>query len=158
MKATKSDVRVVKTRDSATTILRKLGIKQRDYNFFVKKMDDGTFQCDAGAAKKHLEDLTATPTKKVVTGSFSDLLSLAGKESDKPKNKGGGRRYGDPSVKVEVVCKGIGEICKTMILAGKSNKEIWDHIRDRFQLQDNKKRGYAAWYRGYMKRTGELNG
>ena len=161
MKSTDSVVRIVKNRDSATTILRKIGLKQRDYNFFIKKLDDGSYECHAAAAKAHLDSLlnpkTDEPktTKVVAAGTFDDLLAIAGQVK---KKKSGGRNYDKPSVPLVKVCAGIGEVCKGMILAGKSNKEIWDHIRERFQLQDNKKRGYPAWYRANMKRKGELNG
>jgi hypothetical protein len=38
--------RVVKTRDAATSILRKLGLKPNMYGLFMKKLDDGRFEVD----------------------------------------------------------------------------------------------------------------
>jgi|LNFM01.1.fsa_nt_gb hypothetical protein len=149
-------VRIFKSRDSATSVLRKIGIKPRDYNFFIEKLTDGTFACQVARAEAHLASLQAPATKKVV-GTFDDLLTLAGQAQEK-KSAGGGRNYDRPRNKTVRSCEGIGEICKSMILAGKTNKEIWEHIKEKFNLQDNKKRGYPAWYRGFLKRQGSANG
>lgn len=46
-------------------------------------------------------------------------------------------------------------VMREMILAGKTNQEVWDHCQPLFGL-DDKKRGYPAWYRTELKNKGLL--
>lgn len=124
-----ADVRVVGTRDSATSILRKLGVKPRDYNFFISKRDDGKLVVAVEAATAHLQSLLlpSTPAPKV-----------------EPKAA--------PAAKGEkkVSCSAVA---RDLILAGKTNDEVWVVIAEQFKL-DQKKRGYPAWYRFQLRKTG----
>ena len=47
-------VKILARRDSATTILRKLGIQARDYDLFIEKMASGRFACKVAMAELHL--------------------------------------------------------------------------------------------------------
>lgn len=57
-KTTQADaVKFYARRDSATTVLRKMGIHARDYNAFIEVMSDGQFACHIARAEMHLESL-----------------------------------------------------------------------------------------------------
>lgn len=124
-----ADVRVVGTRDSATSILRKLGVKPRDYNFFISKRDNGQLEVAVEAAQAHLQALLlpSTPAPKVEPKAV-------------PADKG----------EKKVSCSAVA---RDLILAGKTNDEVWVVIAEQFKL-DQKKRGYPAWYRFLLRKTG----
>lgn len=138
-------VKILARRDSATTILRKMGIHSRDYNAFIEVMGDGKFACHIARAEMHLES----------------LKNLAAKTETKPAAKvvhtKSGRRAKDPEVDVPVKAKreGISATARTLILEGKTNQEVWEILKARFNLDDSK-RHYPTWYRCEMKRTGLL--
>jgi hypothetical protein len=119
-------VHFVKTRDSATTILRKLGVKSRDYNLFIEKMTDGGFAVQAAKSRMHLKALTAPAP------------------AAKPAAKRGGKN--DPS--------SCSAVARTLIRKGKTNAEVWEVLKEQFGL-DDKKRGYPSWYRFQLRRAGE---
>lgn len=136
-KTTQADaVKIFKTRDSATTLLRKLGINARDYSFFIEKMTDGRFACKVAMAEMYLESLK-NPKPKV----------------EAPPVKAG-RRAADPVVK-QPKAEGISATARAMILDGKTNQEVWEALQAKFSL-DQTKRHYPTWYRCEMKRTGQL--
>jgi hypothetical protein len=131
-------------RDSATSALRKIGIQARDYNLFISKVGD-KFECKLGAAAAHLESLK-NPTPKAEA-----------KPAAKVVHTKSGRRAKDPEVDVPVKAKreGISATARTLILEGKTNQEVWEILKARFNLDDSK-RHYPTWYRCEMKRTGLL--
>lgn len=118
-------------RDSATSALRKLGLQARDYNLFITKVGD-KFECKLGAAAAHLESLKnpkpveAKPVKTT-------------KKTAEPKAKK----------------TGISATARELILSGKTNQEVWEVLKQQFNLDDSKKH-YPTWYRCEMKRTGLL--
>src|SRR3990167_4506743 len=127
-------------RDSATSALRKIRIQTRDYNLFITKVGD-KFECKLGAAAAHLESLknpkpvaAAEPKAKVVKA---------------------GRRAADPVVEVKPKKMGISATARELILSGKTNQEVWEALKQQFNLDDSKKH-YPTWYRCEMKRTGLL--
>lgn len=128
-------VKILARRDSATTILRKLGIQARDYDFFIEKMTDGRFACKVAMAELHLQSLkqpAAKPAKQAVAKPVKAETKAAA-----PKREG------------------ISATARALILDGKTNQEVWDVIKEKFNL-DNSKRHYPTWYRCEMKRTGLL--
>lgn len=129
-------VKIFKTRDSATTVLRKLGVNSRDYNAFIEKMEDGRFACKVAMAEMHLESLKNPKPKTVL------------KEAAKA-----GRRAVDPEVKTKRA--GVSSMARDLILAGKTNQEVWDVLKEAFNLDDSKKH-YPTWYRCELKRKGLL--
>ena len=128
-----ADVRVVGTRDSATAILRKLGVKPRDYNFFISKRDDGKLVVAVEAATAHLQSLLlpSTPAPKVESKAESKATPA-------------------PKAEKKVSCS---KVAQDLILAGKTNDEVWAVIAEQFNL-DQKKRGYPAWYRFQLRKAG----
>lgn len=123
-------------RDSATSVLRKLGIQARDYDFFIEKTSDGQFACQIAKAEMHLESLKNPKT----------IIEAAVKA---------GRRTNDPIVKTTTKRQGVSQMARDLILAGKTNQEVWDIIKPAFNLDDSKKH-YPTWYRCELKRKGQL--
>jgi len=120
-------------RDSATSALRKLGLQARDYNLFITKVGD-KFECKLGAAAAHLESLKNP--KPVVT--------------EEPKTK-----VAKKAIEPKAKKAGISATARELILSGKTNQEVWEALKQQFNLDDSKKH-YPTWYRCEMKRTGLL--
>lgn len=118
------------TRDSATSALRKLGLQARDYNLFITKVGD-KFKCKLGAAAAHLESLK---NPKPV-----EAKAKTTKKTTEPKAKK----------------TGISATARELILSGKTNQEVWEALKQQFNLDDSKKH-YPTWYRCEMKRKGLL--
>lgn len=135
-------------RDSATSALRKLGLQARDYNLFITKVGD-KFECKLGAAAAHLESLK---NPKPVVEAKAEAKPVAAKESKVVK---AGRRVADPVVEVKPKKMGISATARELILSGKTNQEVWEALKQQFNLDDSKKH-YPTWYRCEMKRTGLL--
>lgn len=129
-------VKILKTRDSATTVLRKLGIQSRDYNLFIEKTTDGQFACQVARAEMHLESL------KKPKAEATHAVPKAG------------RRAADPEVATPKR-HGVSHMARELILAGKTNQEVWALIKEAFDLDDSKKH-YPSWYRCELKRSGKL--
>lgn len=137
-KTTQADaVKFYARRDSATTVLRKMGIHARDYSFFIEVMTDGRFACQVAKAEMHLESLKKPKT----------IMAEAIKA---------GRRAADPVVQDKPAkAKGVSAVARELILAGRTNQEVWAVIKEAFNLDDSKKH-YPTWYRCEMKRKGLL--
>ena len=117
-------------RDSATTVLRKMGIHARDYNAFIEVMSDGQFACHIARAEMHLESLkNPKPAETKVA------------KATRPA--------------AETKRTGVSATARALILAGKTNQEVWAVLKDSFNLDDSKKH-YPTWYRCEMKRKGLL--
>lgn len=113
-------------RDTATTMLRKLGIKSTNYNDFIEVLADGRFACHIARAELSLKKPVKS-TRPV---------------KDKPAVRTGA----------------ISDICRTMILDGKTNAQIFTALQTKFgdERFDEGKRHYPGWYRCQMRRNGEL--
>lgn len=145
---TNSAVRFYKTRDSATSMLRKMGVQARDYNFFIETLEDGTFACQVAKAEMHLASL-----KNPVMAEVGNPAPEAGQPT---KAKRAGRRTTDPVIQAEepkAKRGGVSTVARELILAGKSNQEVWTILKETFGLDDSKKH-YPSWYRCEMKRKG----
>lgn len=116
-------------RDSATTVLRKMGIHSRDYNAFIEVMSDGKFACHVARAEMHLESLKQVAAKPAKAKS-------APKSEKQPTTK-----------------RTVSTAARELIVAGKTNLEVWAIIQKEFDLDDSKK-SYPAWYRSDCKRKG----
>ena len=136
-KTTQADaVKFYARRDSATTVLRKMGVHARDYNAFIEVMSDGQFACHIARAEMHLE-------------------SLKNPKPVETKVAKAGRRAEDPAVEAKSKRTGISATARALILAGKTNQEVWAELKQQFDLDDSKKH-YPTWYRCEMKRKGQL--
>lgn len=148
---TNSAVRFYKTRDSATSMLRKMGVQARDYNFFIEALEDGTFACQVAKAEMHLASL-----KNPVMAEVGNPAPEADQVPAAPKAKRTGRRKTDPVIQAEepkAKRGGVSTVARELILAGKTNQEVWAVLKETFGLDDSKKH-YPSWYRCEMKRKG----
>lgn len=151
-------VKTVTRRDSATALLRKLGIKPRDYNLFIDVTADDTFAVKVGAAEKHLKDLTGPSPEELATKAKLEA-DVAAARTALAKKVGGQRRAeaskaafraSQTPVTEVTTAPASGESCaayaRRLLEAGHSNAEMWVALVQHFNL-DDKKRGYPAWYR-----------
>lgn len=178
---TTTENKVVKTRDAATSVLRKLGVKARDYNLFiVKDKKSGEFKINIILAAKHLKDLNDQMMKE--TKVSDDTRTIGGKTIGKTlarnpmlmdalNDKWNGKKVGkkekallekkeqdllDAAKAPKVKPRSVTSVAKEMVLAGCTNKEIWLVIKEEFSLSDSKKY-YPAWYRHTMRKSGVID-
>lgn len=127
------ETRIYKTRDSATAVLRKLGIAPAVYATFIFSQDDGTYKCAIGAAKLYLEGSNAKATTE------PKVEEPTAKAAAEPRAKRAG----------------LANTIREMIVDGMSNEDIWAAVKEKHNLDDRKKH-YPGWYRCEMKRKGLL--
>lgn len=203
--------RVVKTRDAATSILRKLGLKPNSYGLFMKKLDDGRFEVDLpkvfeqgygvkfdqpkpgdaaarkpvkAKAKKILfksgQKVTLKKFEKEPEQDATILQDVYGDEnaiavSVKPESKtdDGIREITidqiktpkpktvkapkEPKAKQEPKARrvSVSSVAEELLLAGKTNEEVFAVLKEKFKLDDSKK-NYPSWYRCRLKRQKKL--
>lgn len=134
-------------RDSATALLRKMGVAQPDYNKFITIVG-GEYKVDVTAAEEHVGDNDElAPRITVETPVTQPIPEPEVMVIPKPVAK-----VVEPKVAEEMT---VSEVARSMILAGKSNKEVWATIKAQFNLDDSKKT-YPSWYRCELKRKGQL--
>ena len=151
-------VKIFKSRDSATSLLRKLGIQPRDYNLFIEKTSDGQFACQAAKAQMHLKQLGANAAEAGVVRAPKQP------EAPKPETKvvasrpytgvdksGGNAKINITGAGQKPKRASVADEFRELIKAGKTNAEVWAIMQPRHNLPDSKK-GYPAWYRADMAR------
>lgn len=134
MKTKQADaVKIYTRRDSATSVLRKMGINSRDYDLFIEKMEDGRLACKVVMAEMHLENLKVQTKPKTAKKI---------KVAKKPKEK-------------RIT---ISSLCRDMILDGATNDQIFTALQEKYGEErfGPDKRHYPAWYRCELRRKGEL--
>ena len=128
MKTKQADaVKIYTRRDSATSVLRKMGINSRDYDLFIEKMEDGRLACKVAMAEMHLENL---------------------KEQTKPK---AAKKPKEKRVTISSLCRDMildGATNEQIFIALQEK-----YGEERFGPD---KRHYPAWYRCELRRKGEL--
>lgn len=129
-----SVTKVYSSRDGATSLLRKMGIKSRDYDKLIEITPTGKYQVAVSKAERHLEGLKIKKEAAIVARA--------------------GRRKTDPVIK-RTDGSTVSSLIRQLILAGKSNKECFAEAKRVFGLEDNKKH-YPSWYRSELKRSGQL--
>lgn len=129
-------MKTVKTRDSATTILRKIGINSREYNLFIEKTADGFVVKDTEARKYICKEV-------IVDLITTKDVTIKPAEAEKPA----------PAAKPERLS--ISSMAEQLLLAGKTNAETWAVLKEKFKLGDDKKH-YPSWYRSRLRRQGRL--
>lgn len=130
-------VKILARRDSCTTILRKMGIHPRDYNAFIEVMTDGKFACHIARAEMHLES----------------LKQAAAPKAEKPAKKEAAAKPAKKEAAKREAARTVSTVARELIVAGKTNVEVWAIIQKEFDLDDSKK-SYPAWYRSDCKRKG----
>jgi hypothetical protein len=130
-------MRTVKTRDSATTILRKLGVNSRDYNLYIEKTDAGYVVQETLARKAVVGEVVVDLLAK------KDMVLTPAQAEVKP------------AVPAKPPKLSISGLAEQLLLAGKSNAETWAALKERFKLGDDKKH-YPSWFRSRLRRQGRL--
>lgn len=115
------------SRDSATALLKKMGVAKIDYNKFIDKAN-GKY-----TVKVHL----VTEAQAEMTSIESRIAAIKKVRSKKPAKRT------------------VSGACRELILAGRSNDEVWAAVKAEFKLADGKK-SYPSWYRSDLKRQGLL--
>lgn len=152
---TSSAVRFYKTRDSATSMLRKMGIQARDYDFFIETLSNGTLACQIAKAEMYLASL-----KNPVMAEVGNPAFEADQVPSAPKAKRAGRLKTYPAIQAEepkAKSGGVSTMARELILSGKTNQEVWAILKETFSLDDSKKH-YPSWYRCEMRRKGLVRG
>lgn len=152
-------------RDSATATLRKMGINSRDYNLFIKAnaTHPENFDLDLGLAQAHLiklADLAEGPNKRPVKTTTKPLTEAqyqaeANRIANEKPAKAAKAEKKVKAAKTHAGEDSVSAVMRQMLLAGKTNLEVWEHCQPLFNL-DEKKRGYPAWYRTELKNKGLL--
>lgn len=142
-----SELKTVKTRDSAAAILRKMGVAKEMYGKLIRKLDDGRHQVDLTEAQANV---AVKAVKEVAAKTVKDLVSKAGKPKAKQAPKKPKAEKPPRPKRVTVT-----SVTEDLILDGKSNPEVWAKIKEQFKLSDDK-RWYPSWFRSRLKREGRL--
>ena len=121
-------------RDSATKVLKSIGITPDQYNSFIEEKKDG-FICHLDRAREHQAFHQPQPAKeKPKTKAVS--------KSGVKKSKSGQSNDQTQSISASI---------KALILNGHSNSQI----REALDLPPERSH-YPSWYRSKMRRDGEL--
>jgi hypothetical protein len=138
-----TEAKTFKARDSATSVLRNLGIVKENYRNFISKNDDGTYTVFVGAAK-----LSLVPIPIVVV-----------KAAEKNSTRFPSQTVAEVTVlgtpKKRAVLRGVSAVARALILGGATNMETWRVLRKDFNLGEEK-RSYPQWYRNELQRKGLL--
>jgi hypothetical protein len=147
------------TRDSATSLLRKLGIDKSDYGKFIKPathQDSAIFIVDITAAEQHLSGkpsvaVPAVPKKKpasVPTTPTDTKKPLKGTTPRETKHDTTRRGKHDRG-------RTVSSVARELILQGLDNNAVFAKLVDEFKLDADKKY-YPAWYRSELRGKGLL--
>lgn len=128
-------VKTVARRDSATTLLRKLGIKASDYNLFIQQTTDGRYAVSLDKAAEYLA---------------ARLRKVALEEIPQAKNQG---RTAKEAASNQIKRPSVAGVIRKYILDGLDNKAIHELLKRDFG-HDEDKAHYPAWYRSQMRREG----
>lgn len=122
-------------RDSATKVLKSIGITPDRYDTFIEKTNDG-FICHLDRAREHQAFHQPQPVKE------KPKPKVAATKSDGKKSKSA-----QPSDQTQSISASI----KALIINGYSNSQI----REALDLPPERSH-YPSWYRCKMRRDGEL--
>lgn len=128
-------VKTVARRDSATTILRKLGVKPSDYNLFIMQTADGRYAVAEDKAQEYLQ---------------AQLRKVATEEVPQKQLKG---RTAKEAATNQIKRPSVAGVIRKLILDGMDNKAIHEVMKRDFG-HDEDKAHYPAWYRSQMRREG----
>lgn len=128
-------VKTVARRDSATAILRKLGIKSSDYNLFIMQTADGRYAVAEDKAKEYLQ---------------AQLRKVATEEVPQKQLKG---RTAKEAATNQIKRPSVAGVIRKLILDGMDNKAVHEVMKRDFG-HDEDKAHYPAWYRSQMRREG----
>lgn len=142
--------KVYAKRDSATTVLRKAGVPPRDYNLYLTKTDDGVAL-----------NLTLLATYKAVKDTPADVPAVAVEPrkvniaKERAKAEAAAKAAAKAEAAAKTVRNTVSSTARSLILAGKTNEQVWAELQRQYQLDDSKKH-YPGWYRSQLRRQGQL--
>lgn len=155
-----SKLRCMARRDSATTMLRKLGVPKDRYDDFIVKGDNGEYFVDVAEAKASLEqkEVVEEPKEEIMAEVKAEIKSEVKKVVKAEVKKIVKKQVTNkPQSKIDI--KGekrtVSSVCRSLISMGKTNAEVWELVKAEFKLDDSKKH-YPSWYRSEMTRSGKL--
>ena len=94
---------------------------------------------DAKRLRYALEFFASLASRRTRTETVKTLASLQGKKTAKKVVRQPGRT--------------VSSVARDLIIAGRSNDEVWKALKQEFKL-DSSKKHYPAWYRSEVKRKG----
>ena len=163
-------------RDSATALLRKMGVAKTDYDKFISKKGD-EFLVDVKAAEDSTPPFDPTPAAELMKPAAkktSKAAKPAAVKEEKPaakkttksvakpaatKEEKPAKKAAKPKAELRKVTEtptpkeGKGAFIRRLISLGYTNAEIWADIVVRYELDEGKKY-YPGWYRYDMRRQG----
>lgn len=143
-------------RDSATALLRKMGVDKSAYEFFITPTN-GQFDVDMTKVEKHLSDVKSFNDELVTCVVVGSTEASVVHPIPEPEviviPKATTKKVAEPTKPAEEMT--VSDVARTLILEGKTNKEVWAVIKAQFNLDDSKK-SYPSWYRCELKRKGQL--
>jgi len=141
-------------RDSATSVLRKMGVNSRDYNLFITLDAYGKFELNLDLAKAHVAKIAEQTAHPEGRRTNDHEAKPAAKTSVRQAiAKALDAKPAAATTKDGEAVETISQMARRLILASHSNKEVWEALVATFQL-DQKKRGYPAWYRFELRKQG----
>lgn len=160
-----NQVKTLKTRDSAVTILRKLGIAKDKYSKFIVETDDGKWAVKITEAEKSLgkaaEPTVAKPTvaevKKVEKARKEFARAVEEKRAKvnaKPVYNTKAQPRRDAPVEKAAPEENQSQFIRRLIREGYTNQEVWVAFAKAFDAPATSKY-FPAWYRWKMKKSGE---
>jgi hypothetical protein len=129
-------MKTYKSRDSATSLLRKFGYNKEDYTKMIVKNSDGSFQFNCIPV-----DQTPKPKAKTT------LADVAKKPKDQ-KAKAPAKK----AVREDVSKVSISSVVRQGVKDGLDNSQIYQLCLKKISGFGEDKKWYVGWYRNHFKR------
>ena len=144
-------------RDSATALLRKMGIDKADYNKFITAKGD-SFVVDVAAAEKSAikgaeQAAVSAGEAKSKKATTKPAKKAEPKATEKAPAKKAAKQFANPVDQAPTPGQTTTNYVRTLISAGHTNAEIFDALK-RFKDFDDSKSYYPAWNRWAMRKEG----
>lgn len=140
-------------RDSATAFLRKNGVSKENYDKYIHQEaapgEDAVYCVNVALLNEDLSGVEKIVSGPTMTRPQKPLVKKEKSDKKEKTNKAKGRGV------VITTAHNVSNICREMIINGFTNEEVWDTIKDEFNLDDNKKY-YPSWYRCELRRRGAI--
>lgn len=154
-----TDVRIYKNRDSATAMLRKLGIAAVSYPKFFEKQEDGSYKVFVLKAEQSLLSaaVPVVAAAEIANPKQDTFADLEGREAIDERHATR-RRQRIQAARDGAVHRplpdtvSVGAVIREMVRAGHTNAEIWAVVQPKFNIPDSRK-WYVSWYKSDMKRN-----
>lgn len=146
-----SDIKskIVGSRDTATAILRRLGIKPPAYNTFLELLPNNSWEVKMQKIYDQGYGIVPTALAKPAPTKVSKPEAVKVVKPAKAHKKVATKVAKTKADKTPRIS--CSSVARDLITAGKSNEEVWKVIKEQFKLSDDK-RHYPTWYRSQLKR------